>query len=67
MTNEPDSIVLRLLREIRADQHEMKEDIREIKVRMTNLEVGYGVLSGRIDRIERDVSLIKKRLDLVEA
>jgi hypothetical protein len=38
------------------------DDVHELKVRMTGLEENYAVVSRRIDRIERDVERIKKRL-----
>ena len=43
------------------------DDMQDVKVRLTSLEENYGATSRRLDRIERDISHIKKRLDLVEA
>ncbi len=38
------------------------DDVHELKVRVTGLEENYAVVSRRLDRIERDVERIKKRL-----
>jgi hypothetical protein len=43
------------------------DDMQDVKVRLTSLEENYGATSRRLDRIERDIAHIKKRLDLVEA
>lgn len=78
MSDEPDNLVLNLLRAIRGDIGDIRMDVRELKERMTNLEtlVGnsvsselhhYASLSGRLDRVAGDVEQIRKRLALDEA
>lgn len=66
MSQEPDSIVLRMLREIRGDLGRLAEDVRDIKIRMTGVEEGLAGVNRRLDRMEADVTQIKKRLDLVD-
>ena len=67
MMDEPDNLVLRLLKEIRNDVSDLKERYLEISERMSHIEAGVAGLNGRMDRIERDVHQIKKRLELVSA
>lgn len=78
MSDEPDNMVLTLLRAVRGDIAEVRLDVRELKERVTNLEtlIGnststelhhYASLSGRLDRVAGDVERIKVRLDLVDA
>jgi hypothetical protein len=78
VSDEPDNMVLTLLRAIRGDIADIRLDVRELKERVTNLEtlVGnsvstelhhYASLSGRLDRIGGDVERIKTRLDIVDA
>jgi hypothetical protein len=64
---ETDNLVLEDLRAIRTDLGEVGEDLREVKRRLTSLEVSVANLhgdfagqSGRIDRVEN-------RLDLRDA
>ena len=72
-----DNIVFDHLRAIRADITDLKADMREVKQRLTLLEIQvgqvasleaghYGTLMQRLDRIGDDVERIKVRLDLVE-
>lgn len=65
--DEPENLILRIVQDIRADQLEMKDRIFEMGERMTAMEIGIGSINHRMDRLERDVDYIKKRLDLVEA
>ncbi|MEH3106631.1 MAG: hypothetical protein PGN09_04905 [Sphingomonas fennica] len=69
-----DSIMLEILRRIQADIADTKQDIRDLKFRVGQVE-GY-VASGvaaqqhtneRLDRIDGRVERIERRLDLVEA
>jgi chromosome segregation ATPase len=78
MTN--DNLVLEHLRAIRADQTDMKGDIREIKSRLTTLENGQatiiqhlGHLSGSdaeqhasYDRLLERIERIEKRLEIAD-
>ena len=67
MSDDPQNLILDLLRAMRGDLGEIKTDLTELKQRVGLLEAQYANLSNRIDRIAGDVSLIKRRLDLVEA
>jgi hypothetical protein len=67
MSDDPQNLVLDLLRAMRGDLGEIKTDLVERKQRVGLLEAQYASLSNRIDRIAGDVGLIKLRLDLVEA
>lgn len=66
MSDQP-NLVLEHLRAIRSDVMEIKADVREIKGRLIVLEIAYGSLSSRIDRVGDDIELIKHRLELVDA
>jgi hypothetical protein len=67
MSDEPDNVVLSLLRVIRADVADIKGDMVEIKERLGFLEAGYASLSRRVDRLGGDVEQIKRRLDIADA
>jgi hypothetical protein len=67
MSDDPQSLVLDLLRAMRGDLGDIKTDLVELKQCVGLLEAQYANLSNRIDRMAGDVTLIKRRLDLVEA
>jgi phage shock protein A len=67
MSDDPQNLVLDLLRAMRGDLSEIKTDLVELKQRVGLLEAQYANLSNRIDRMASDIGLIKRRLDLVEA
>lgn len=67
MADEPENLTHAYLRRMDAKLDRLLDDMQDVKVRVTSLEENYGAVSRRLDRIERDVSHIKKRLDLVEA
>ena len=71
-----DNLVLELLRAIRGDLSVLKDDMADIRRRLTTLEIQvtnlasiegshYANASLRMDRIGGDVEQIKRRLDLV--
>jgi hypothetical protein len=66
----PDSLVLRMLRDISQKQDLMMNDLRDVKSRMTALEAfvtsSLTVLSGRLDRIETRLDRMERRLELSE-
>jgi archaellum component FlaC len=45
----------------------LKEDVRDVKIRMTSVEEGLAGVNRRLDRIEDRVKHIETRLDLVGA
>lgn len=72
-TDTPDNVVLNLLRAIRADVSSIKDDVREVKARVTSLERSMAgqyadVVDqhGRYDRLLERVERIEKRLEIVE-
>jgi len=73
MNDETENLVLRALRRIEISNDGIREDMREVKTRLSLVEQQIGVmgqqiasLSGRIDRVELRLDRIEKRLDLVE-
>ncbi len=59
---ETDNIVLEYLRHIRGAVDGLREDMREVKSRLGIMESQYASL----DRMDRRVERIEKRLDLAE-
>ena len=66
MTDEPDNLVLVYLRRIDEKVDGLRDDVRDLKVRMTSLEEGIVGVQRRIDRLEMRVERIERRLDLVD-
>jgi hypothetical protein len=67
MTEETVNVVLELLRRVRASQERMELDVRDVKVRMSAVEIVLGTLNSRMDRFDERLSRIERRLDLAEA
>jgi hypothetical protein len=67
MADEPDNLMLVMLRRIDSTVAETREDIRELKVRMTHVEEGLAGVNRRIDRVELRLDRIERRLDLADA
>ena len=74
MTEEPDNLILAMLRKAdeRAARMDSKldrviEDVRDLKVRMTHVEEGLAGVNRRLDRLDDRVERIEKRLDLVDS
>ncbi|WP_297513001.1 hypothetical protein [uncultured Caulobacter sp.] len=74
MADEPDNLVLVLLqrmndRLVRMDEKidRLVDDVRDPKVRMSNVEEGLGGVNRRLDRLEVRVERIEKRLELVDS
>ena len=74
MTETPENLILDLLRSIRSDVGGLREDMRDVKRRLSSLEMAvsqvHGDFSGqsmRIDRLEHRLERIEHRLDLSEA
>ncbi len=77
MADEPENHTLILLREMRAEMKErfdrldakldrVTDDMRDIKVRMTNSEEALAGVNRRLDRLDARVERVEKRLDLVQ-
>ncbi|MFZ1110507.1 MAG: hypothetical protein WAN43_19450 [Rhodomicrobium sp.] len=78
MADEPENRTLILLREMRAEMKErfdrldakldrLTDDMRDIKVRMTNAEEAIAGVNRRLDRLDAGMERVEKRLDLVQA
>ncbi len=78
LADEPENRTLILLREMRAEMKErfdrldakldrLTDDMRDIKVRMTNAEEAIAGVNRRLDRLDAGMERVEKRLDLVQA
>jgi hypothetical protein len=66
MMPEPDNLVLVYPRRIDEKVDRVIDDVRDLKVRITNLEEGQAGVHRRLDRVEAWLDRIERRLDLVE-
>ena len=77
MAEDPESLVLIILRRVDGKVDEIALDIRDLKHRVSTLEIGvanlaateasrYANLALRVDRIDDRIGRIERRLDLVE-
>ena len=66
MANEPDSIVLAILRKIDQRTERMAEDLHDLKMRVPSVEEGLAGVNRRLDRLETRVERIEKRLELTD-
>ena len=62
-----DNIVLEHARHMRGAIDGMRDDIREVKQRLGNLENQYASISTRMDRMDGRIERIERRLDLTDA
>lgn len=67
MADEPESIVLRYLRQIDTKVDRLSEDMRDVKHRLSTLEETVAGQSRRMDRVEDRLDRIERRLDLADA
>ena len=67
MSDEPDNIVLALLRKIDQRTERMADDLQDLKVRVTAIEEGLAGVNRRLDRLEIRVDRIERRLELTDA
>jgi predicted nucleic acid-binding Zn-ribbon protein len=65
MAEEPDNMVLVMLRRIDTKIDRLTDDVHELKVRMTSVETNLAGVQRRIDRLEDRGVRIERRLDLV--
>ena len=65
MADETANLTHEYLRRMNAKLDRLIDDMQDVKVRLTSLEENYGATSRRLDRIERDIAHIVKRLDPV--
>ncbi|MGE3064359.1 MAG: hypothetical protein AB7K67_02145 [Hyphomicrobiaceae bacterium] len=67
MADEPENLLLHILRNVDAKVDRIAADLKEIKVRTGILEQQYANMSNRIDRIEDRLERIENRLGLIDA
>jgi archaellum component FlaC len=67
MADEPENIVLIMLRKIDQRTERMADDLQDLKLRMTAVEEGLAGVNRRLDRLEVRVERIEKRLELSDA
>lgn len=76
VSDQPDNLVLELLRAIRGDIAGLRDDMADMRRRLTTLEIQvtnlastegshYANTALRLDRLGDDVDRIKRRLDIV--
>jgi len=64
MADEPDNIVLAILRKSDQRTERMVEDLQDLKVRVTSVGEGLAGLNRRLDRLDNRVERLEKRLEL---
>jgi archaellum component FlaC len=67
MADEPDNLVLQMLRRMDAKFDRMSDDLQDIKIRMTHVEEGLAGVNRRLDRLEMRVDRIERRLEVADA
>lgn len=67
MANEPEGLILQYLRRLDRGQQEMREDLGDLKRRMTGVEEGLVGVNRRLDRLDGRVERIDRRLELTDA
>lgn len=67
MADDPNSFVLEHLRQIRAVLDGLREDMRDLKERMSGVEAGFGTLAVAIASQSARMDRIDARLDRLES
>jgi archaellum component FlaC len=67
MADEPDNLVLQLLRRMDAKFDRMTDDMQDTKIRMTHVEAGLAGVNRGVERLEIRVDRIERRLELSDA
>ena len=81
MNENVENLVVEHLRAMRAQMGKMEQVLEEVNLRMTRMEAGFNLLRrdntllhetdaglhARMDRMERDVARIERRLELADA
>ena len=73
MADEPDNLVLQILRRVEARLGSVEtkidrvvEDMRDLKVRMTSTEENTAGVQRRLDRMDDRLDRIERRLELID-
>ena len=67
MAPEPENLVIQYLRRLDAGVQLLREDLGDLKRRMTGVEEGLVGVNRRLDRLDGRVERIERRLELTEA
>lgn len=67
MSDEPESLTLRMLRDIREVLGRVAEDVAGIKVRVTSLEIGVAGVNRRLDQVDERLERLERRAGLLDA
>ena len=66
MSGEPESMTLRMLIDIRQVLGRVAEDVANIKVRVTSLEIAVAGVNRRIDQVDERLERLERRAGLIE-
>jgi hypothetical protein len=67
MSDEPEDLTLRMLRDIRQVLGRVAEDVANIKVRVTSLEIGVAGTNRRLDQVDERLERLERRAGLLES
>ncbi len=67
MVDEPESLTLRMLRSIDEKLDLVRDDVQDLKLRVTNVEEGLAGVNRRLDRLDARMSRIERRYGLKDA
>ena len=74
MAEEPESLILQMLRDMRASLSRIENDVGDLKLRMSAVEMHLAAqqaeiagLNKRMDRFDERLGRVERRLELVEA
>jgi hypothetical protein len=67
MTEQTENLILEYMRRFDRQLKDFGDDVRELKVRMTNVEENLVGVQRRIDKVELRLERIERRLELTEA
>lgn len=67
MADQPDNLILTMLRRMDAKLDRLTDDVADLKRRMSSVEEGLAGVNRRLDRLDDRVLRIERRLDLVDA
>ena len=67
MAGEPDNMVLIMLRKMDEKLDRLSDDVKDMKLRMTDVDEGLAGVNRRLDRLEVRVDRMERRLELSDA
>jgi hypothetical protein len=67
MADEPDNVVLMLLRRMDTKLDRVIDDVQDLKIGMTHVEEGLAGVNRRLDRLEIRLDRVERRLELSDA